>query len=221
MSNKNFRRDRRHKMFNDRADDGQFFPTPDFMNNGFRKHPRRERVWEPAAPAAVEKDAEVKWFNAFKGFGFVGIEGEKDAFLPASALTPLGLETIVPGTAVVVNIVEGSRGPQVSEIVEIKPMSRAAVRTSEVDESEDMEPLGDTMRPSAPKSAASISGIVKLYNSVKGFGFVTPDTGGKDVFMHVTALTRSGLSDVSVGARVSVTIKDGRKGPEVDTVALA
>jgi CspA family cold shock protein len=217
MSDKNFRRDRRHKMFDDRDDgDGQFYQTPPaFLNNGFRRQ-REDRVIEPAA--AEEKVAEVKWFNATKGFGFVGIEGEQDAFLPASALSAMGLNSIDPGTILVVSIVRSPRGPQVSDIVEVKPS--AAKPAPRAPSYGDMEPLSDTMRP-APKPVASLSGIVKLYNSEKGFGFVTPDSGGRDLFLHVSALTRSGMSDIKVGARVSVTVKEGRKGPEIDTVARA
>jgi CspA family cold shock protein len=221
MSDKPFRRDRRHKMFDDSAEgDGQFYATPPaFVENGFRRHrDRNEQVFEPAP--AEEKVAEVKWFNAAKGFGFVGIEGSQDAFLPASALTAFGLLSLEPGTKLVVGVTPGKRGPQVTEIVEIKPAPRGSVMPAPYVE---MEALSDTMRP-APrpqKVAPKVGGTVKLFNSAKGFGFVSPDGGGRDIFLHVSALTRSGMADISVGTRVSVTVKEGRKGPEIDTVVRA
>ena len=63
-------------------------------------------------------------------------------------------------------------------------------------------------------------GTVKWFNAQKGFGFVTPDTGGKDVFVHVKALERSGLSALESGQRVRVTTTLGLKGPQADTVAI-
>lgn len=57
-----------------------------------------------------------------------------------------------------------------------------------------------------------ITGTVKFYNSVKGFGFITPDTGGKDAFVHVTALERAGMSGLGEGQKVSYDLESGRDG---------
>ncbi|MBD0270607.1 MAG: cold-shock protein [Acetobacteraceae bacterium] len=61
-------------------------------------------------------------------------------------------------------------------------------------------------------------GIVKWYNPQKGFGFVTPESGGKDVFIHATALERSGMPPLAEGQTVTMTVVQGRKGPEAATV---
>ncbi len=61
-------------------------------------------------------------------------------------------------------------------------------------------------------------GTVKWYNPEKGFGFVTPDEGGKDLFVHRSALERSGGRDLPVGLRVRVMIVEGHKGPEVGEI---
>lgn len=56
-------------------------------------------------------------------------------------------------------------------------------------------------------------GTVKFYNSQKGFGFIQPDDGGKDVFVHATALERAGLSGLAEGQKVSFdTATDRRSG---------
>lgn len=56
-------------------------------------------------------------------------------------------------------------------------------------------------------------GTVKFYNSQKGFGFIQPESGGNDVFVHATALERSGVSGLSEGQKVSFdTQVDSRSG---------
>jgi CspA family cold shock protein len=57
------------------------------------------------------------------------------------------------------------------------------------------------------------TGIVKFYNSTKGFGFIQPEDGGKDVFVHATALERAGMHMLSEGQKVSFdTENDARSG---------
>jgi cold shock CspA family protein len=80
-------------------------------------------------------------------------------------------------------------------------------------------PVRDTDTPvMAPDAAEEIEGIVKWYNVEKGFGFVSPANGGPDVFVHVTAVTRSGLPVLTEGQKVLVTCGQGRKGIEVHSV---
>ena len=57
------------------------------------------------------------------------------------------------------------------------------------------------------------NGTVKFYNEQKGFGFIQPDDGGKDVFVHVSALERAGMGSLSEGQKVSFdTQQDSRSG---------
>lgn len=57
------------------------------------------------------------------------------------------------------------------------------------------------------------SGTVKFFNEQKGFGFIAPDNGGNDVFVHVSALERAGMSSLSQGQKVSFdTERDRRSG---------
>ena len=59
-----------------------------------------------------------------------------------------------------------------------------------------------------------INGTVKFYNATKGFGFISPDQGGKDAFVHATALERAGLSGLADGQKVSYELERGRDGRE-------
>ena len=54
------------------------------------------------------------------------------------------------------------------------------------------------------------TGTVKWFNSTKGFGFIQPDNGGKDVFVHISAVERAGLSNLNEGAKVSYDIVSDR-----------
>jgi cold shock protein len=54
------------------------------------------------------------------------------------------------------------------------------------------------------------TGTVKWFNSTKGFGFIQPDGGGKDVFVHISAVEKAGLSSLNEGAKVSYDIVSDR-----------
>jgi cold shock protein len=57
-----------------------------------------------------------------------------------------------------------------------------------------------------------ISGTVKFFNSAKGFGFIAPEDGSKDVFVHATALEAAGIRSLNEGDKVSFMLEDDRKG---------
>ena len=64
-------------------------------------------------------------------------------------------------------------------------------------------------------------GKVKWFNDAKGYGFIAPDDGGKDVFVHATALERAGLSMLNEGQPVRMAVVSGAKGPEAASISLA
>lgn len=57
-----------------------------------------------------------------------------------------------------------------------------------------------------------ISGTLKFYNATKGFGFIAPDDGSKDVFVHASALEKSGIDSLNEGDKVTFVLEDDRKG---------
>ncbi|WP_296426102.1 cold-shock protein [Yoonia sp.] len=58
------------------------------------------------------------------------------------------------------------------------------------------------------------TGTVKWFNTTKGFGFIAPDTGGKDVFVHISAVERAGLTGLADDQKVSYDTESGRDGRE-------
>lgn len=57
-----------------------------------------------------------------------------------------------------------------------------------------------------------VTGTVKFFNAAKGFGFIQPGDGGKDVFVHATALERAGIRSLNEGDKVTFVLEDDRKG---------
>lgn len=56
------------------------------------------------------------------------------------------------------------------------------------------------------------TGTIKFFNADRGFGFIAPDGGGKDVFVHITALERSGIQQVREGQKLSFELENDRRG---------
>jgi CspA family cold shock protein len=85
--------------------------------------------------------------------------------------------------------------------------------------------FGGAPRRSAPAAPTGpvedLTGTVKWYNPAKGFGFIAPDDGGRDVFVHRSALERARLPDLQEGQRVQIGVTQGMKGREVATIELA
>ena len=63
------------------------------------------------------------------------------------------------------------------------------------------------------------NGIVKWFNESKGFGFITPEDGSKDLFVHFSAIVSTGFKTLAEGQRVTYTVADGQKGPSAVNVS--
>ena len=69
-----------------------------------------------------------------------------------------------------------------------------------------------SLQRSNGKGAIMIEGTVKFFNSTKGYGFIAPNDGSKDAFVHITALERAGISGLAEGQKVSYDLEKGRDG---------
>ncbi len=68
---------------------------------------------------------------------------------------------------------------------------------------------------------ARVTGTVKWFNDAKGYGFITPENGSKDCFVHHTAIKADGFRSLAEGERVEFDIVDGAKGPAAENVTKA
>jgi cold shock protein len=84
----------------------------------------------------------------------------------------------------------------------------------------DVSTAGGGPERRAGRAATTLEGAVKWFEPDKGYGFIAPDGGGKDIFIHVTALRRSGVTALAQGQRVRVDVVDGKKGLEADRIIL-
>jgi len=166
------------------------------------------------APSGPPVRAVVKWYNPDKGFGFVQLaDGSGDAFLHVSVVERSGHSSVPPGATLEVRAGPGPKGPQVSEIL--------SVDSSTAQQEPPRRPRPERpMYPQADRAAVEESGTVKWYNAMKGFGFIASDRGGKDIFVHASALDRAGITGLTEGQRVAVDVIDGRKGPEAAGLRL-
>ena len=195
------------------------FDEPDFEPPPSRDFGAPSRARTPSRfdeqPSGPPVRAIVKWFKSDKGFGFVELsDGTGDAFLHATALGRIGVTAVQPGETLEVRVSPGQRGPQVTEVISVDTSTAAAPRPPRPG----FRPTSD--RPSL-EATMQETGTVKWYNATKGFGFIVRDGGGKDVFVHASALQRAGIMALDEGQRVVVDIAEGHKGPEATAVRLA
>ena len=170
---------------------------------------RRQSFFREDTLPGRRVDAKVKWFNASKGFGFVTpADGSQDAFLPMAVLRRAGYEDVREGASIICEVSAGAKGPLVTNVLNVDDSTALS------------SPSGAGGADRGPRPATRIEGAVKWFEPEKGYGFISPDGGGKDVFIHITALRHSGVSALDPGQRVRVEVVDGKKGLEAERITL-
>jgi len=203
--------------------------------------PRTPPSWPSSAGFGPEHDASVKWFNPEKGFGFVALsDGSGDAFLHANTLNQSGHNAVSPGATLRVRIGQGQKGRQVSEVLSVDESTATpnAGRSAGAPRGAaggfgggggggggygggggGFGGGGGAPRRGAPTGpSVEMQGTVKWYNATKGFGFVAPAEGGKDVFVHASALQRAGVMGLAEGQTIWMDVVQGAKGPEAASI---
>ncbi|HEY1856219.1 cold-shock protein [Acidocella sp.] len=177
-----------------------------------------------SASSAPEAKATVKWYNPEKGFGFVEMaDGSGDVFLHANSLQNAGFQAVTPGAILQVRVGQGQKGRQVDQVIsvtegEAPPPSPRGGFGGGFDRPRSNSPRPPRQQASGP--AVEMAGTVKWYNATKGFGFISPQSGGKDVFVHATALEQAGLPPLQEGQAVRMNVVQGAKGPEVSSISV-
>ncbi len=173
----------------------------------------------PVPGFGPEVGAVVKRFDAERGFGFVRVEdgAGNDAFLHVSALQRAGADAVAPGQRLRVRVGQGQKGPQVTEVLEVGEVDDAALAAAAA------APRARSDSHAAPSlaEAQEVRGTVKWYSAEKGFGFVGREDGGRDVFVHASALARGGVASLAEGQAVVLRVVQGKKGPEAASVSPA
>jgi cold shock protein len=195
------------------------FPPPDMP-----EAPRRAYGSFPSSPMAEgpEVDAVVKWFNGQKGFGFVELgDGSGDAFLHIAVLQQANRQSVLPGAKLRIATAQGPKGRQVARVISVDESTATEAPRRPPREGGGGGGGFGRAPPRDLSNAVEMTGTVKWFNTEKGFGFIAPESGGKDVFVHISVLGRSGIAGLAEGQQVSMRVVETPKGREAVSISVA
>jgi CspA family cold shock protein len=164
----------------------------------------------------------VKFFNGAKGFGFIAPDdGGNDVFVHISALERSGLGGLNEGDQVSFELEQDRRSGKLAAVDLVVtgsagPSARApraggpsrGFGGGDRDGGFQRRPAGGG---SSREPAGAGSGVVKWFNTTKGFGFIQPRDGGADVFVHISDVEKAGLSRLADGQAVSYDLEQDRR----------
>lgn len=163
------------------------------------------QIKEQHDPNSLPVRSTLKWFNTTKGFGFaIPTDDPCDAFVHITTLQDAGIKELGEGAIINCHIVKGPKGALVTKVDSLVEIgNEPAPITFRVDPTDEDEVI-ETME-----------GTVKWYKPDKGFGFIIPEDGMKDVFVHKTCLERNNTDLLIPGQKVTMTVRTVSKGREV------
>jgi cold shock protein len=161
-----------------------------------------ELLHEPGA-TVIEVTGVIKWFDVSKGYGFIVPDnGMADVLLHVTCLRRDGFQTAYEGARVICEALARPKGLQAFRIVSMDEST--AIHPAQL-------PPPRTHVTVAPTSGLERA-IVKWFNRLRGFGFLTRGEGTPDVFVHMETLRRYGIAELRPGQTVLVRFGPGPKG---------
>ncbi len=158
----------------------------------------------------------VKFFNDTKGFGFIAPEdGGADVFVHVSAVERAGLPGLSDGDEVAFELEQDRRSGKMSavDLQFLGSGSPAAKprRPAGGGRGFDRPDRAPPPRGGGQAAIGSGTGVVKWFNPAKGFGFIQPNEGGGDVFVHISAVERAGLRGLEEGQSIAYDVEQDRR----------
>jgi CspA family cold shock protein len=146
-------------------------------------------------------ERELVWYNERKGYGFVRI-GDTEVFLHRSTLDRFGLVRLLTGDKVTVSLTVNEHGEVIQDLLRVdRPINPAPPAASEPEDGE-------------------LRAVVKFFNDIRGYGFVTAEDIAEDVFVHSRVLNDCGVHSLMQGQKLLIKVDDAGKGPQVQAVRL-
>ena len=175
----------------------------------------------------------VKWFNTAKGFGFIQPDdGGSDVFVHISAVEQAGLRGLNEGDLVNFELEQDRRSGKLSagQLV-VTGHGEAPARSGGGGFDRPRGGGGGFDRPRgggfgggggrpAGENVGAGSGTVKWFNPTKGFGFIQPEGGGQDVFVHISAVEQAGLRGLNEGQLVAYDLEQDRRSGKTSATNL-
>jgi CspA family cold shock protein len=177
----------------------------------------------------------VKWFNTAKGFGFIQPDdGGSDVFVHISAVEQAGLRGLNEGDQVQFELEQDRRSGKLSAGQLVVTGQGAAPARRSSGGFGDRPPRGGGFGGERSfgggggfgggRQAGAIqgsgSGTVKWFNPTKGFGFIQPEGGGQDVFVHISAVEQAGLRGLNEGQLVAYDLEQDRRSGKTSATNL-
>ena len=161
-----------------------------------------ENVVEQAADSDLEvSEGQLVWYNERKGYGFVRI-GDEEVFLHRSTLDRFGLVRLLNGDHVTVSLSMNEHGRVIKDLLSV----RRAV-------------IPEPPAASEPEEG-EVRAVVKFFNDLRGYGFVTTDSAEEDVFVHSRVLNDCGFHSLVQGQKLLVKVDSSSRGLQVNSVRL-
>jgi CspA family cold shock protein len=146
-------------------------------------------------------EGELVWYNERKGYGFIRI-GDTEVFLHRSTLDRFGLVRLLTGDEVTVSLTVNEHGEVIQDLLRVdRPINPAPPAASEPEDGE-------------------LRAVVKFFNDIRGYGFVTAEDIAEDVFVHSRVLNDCGVHSLMQGQKLLIKVDDAGKGPQVQAVRL-